>query len=387
MQKTHTLAPVPAAYQPAIGMNAIPRFRLAVRALQMLADGFLAYLAFFVGHFLRYENELGGSVRPGDYRSFAAFQDRALLFAALTFVILLIRGVYWLPRSTGLLDESVMVIGGLTTAMAGVILTAFLTRFVPSRLVFIYAWAFAILFLITRRIASRMIRAALWRRGRYVERVLVVGTGESGRRIMEAMLSTPALGYQLVGFADDLPDTTDLSVATEYRVHRATRLGSLDDIERIVTREKVQEVIIALPASRLGHVHTLIEQCRAQSVRFKVVPDLLQLSLDRVDIGEVAGLPLIGVKPASIQGAQLVAKRGIDGLVAIAMLLVFSFPMALIAIAVKATSPGPILFRQRRVGKNGVEFVLVKFRCMVDGADEMREELLAAHGGQDPRLF
>jgi exopolysaccharide biosynthesis polyprenyl glycosylphosphotransferase len=271
--------------------------------------------------------------------------------------------------------------------MAGVILTAFLTRFVPSRLVFIYAWALAIFLFVFRRAISRMVRAALWRRGKYVDRVLVVGTGESGRRIMEAMLSTPALGYKLVGFADDLPDTADLSVATEHRVHRAPRLGSLDDLERIVKRQDVHEVIIALPASRLNRVHHIIEQCRRQSVQFKVVPDLLQLSLDRVDIGEVAGLPLIGVKPASIQGVQLLAKRAIDALCATVMLVAWVVPMAIIAVAIKVTSEGPILFRQTRVGKDGKQFTLVKFRCMVDGADEMREELLAASDGQDPRLF
>ena len=364
-----------------------PPTRIAIRAAQMVADAFLAFLAFYIAHLLRYNLELGGTVRSADVKEFATFQDRAFLFALLTFAVLLVRGVYWLPRSTGLLDESVIIIGGITTAMAGVILTAFLTRFVPSRLVFIYAWGLAIIFFITRRIISRWIRAELWRRGRYVDRVLVVGTGESGRRIMEAMLNTPALGYQLVGFADDLPDTADLSVATEYRVHRATRLGNLDDLERIVERQNIREVIIALPANRLGRVNQIVEQCRRTAVRFKVVPDLLQLSFDRIDIGEVAGLPLIGVKPATIQGAQLLAKRAIDALTASALLIVFAVPMVFIALAIRITSPGPILFRQTRVGRDGVPFTLVKFRCMVDGADQMRGDLLAEHDSQDPRLF
>jgi len=387
VQKTQTLAPIAPAYRPSVANSAFPMLRLGVRATQVVVDAVLAFLAFYIAHQLRYQHEIGGHVRPIDWRAFSDFEDRAFLFAGLAFVILLLRGVYWLPRSTGLLDESVMIVGGLTTAMAGVILTAFLTRFVPSRLVFIYAWALAIVFFIARRIGSRWLRAALWRRGKFVERVLVVGTGESGRRLMEAMLSTPSLGYMLVGFADDLPDTSDLSVATEHRVHRATRLGSLDDLERIVNRQRVHEVIVALPASRLNQVHHIIEQCRRQSVQFKVVPDLLQLSLDRVDIAEVAGLPLIGVKPATIQGSQRLTKRAIDALAATCMLIAWAMPMALIAIAIKLTSEGPILFRQTRIGRDGARFTLLKFRCMVDGAEEMRDELMAAHGAQDPRLF
>jgi exopolysaccharide biosynthesis polyprenyl glycosylphosphotransferase len=354
----------------------------------MALDVVLAYLAFRVAYLIRYDFEIGGTVMPWDHEPFSSFQERALLFAGLAFVILLFRGIYWLPRSTGLLDETVMLIGGLTTAMAGVILTAFLTRFVPSRLLFIYAWAIAIVFFILRRLFSRSIRAAMWRRGTYVDRVLVVGAGESGRRIMEAMLNSPALGYQLVGWVDDLPGTDDLSVATERRVYRSQRLGLLDDMERLVERYRVAEVIVALPAEHLHRVPHIVEQCQRQSVRFKVVPDLLQLSLDHIDVGEVAGLPLIGLKPPTIQGGQLIAKRAIDAIVATGILAAALIPMAVVALAIRATSEGPILFRQTRVGKDGRQFTLVKFRCMFDGADELRAELVRLHGESvDPRLF
>jgi exopolysaccharide biosynthesis polyprenyl glycosylphosphotransferase len=201
------------------------------------------------------------------------------------------------------------------------------------------------------------------------------------------MLNNPSLGYNLVGFADDLPETSDLSLATEHRVVRAPRLGSLDDIERLVTQFKVDEVIVALPAHQIPRITGIIEQCHQRSVEFKVVPDLLQLSLDRVDLGEVAGLPLIGVKPASIQGGQLLAKRGIDILAGAFVLMVASIPMAIIALLVRFSSKGPILYRQTRVGKDGQEFTLVKFRCMVNDADEMRAQLMEQHSIQDPRLF
>ena len=98
-------------------------------------------------------------------------------------------------------------------------------------------------------------------------------------------------------------------------------------------------------------------------------------------------MPLIGVKPASIQGGQLLAKRAIDALAASAVLIAAALPMAVIALLIRATSEGPILYRQLRVGKDGKRFTLVKFRCMVDGADEMRAELMAQHDTQDPRLF
>src|SRR5687768_14437925 len=138
VQKTQTMAPPkPAVWTMRSGRH-LPWLRLLVRSGQMALDIALAFLAFRVAYLIRYEYEFGGTVMPWDFRTFSDFQERALLFAGLAFAILLFRGIYWLPRSTGLLDETVMLIGGLTTAMAGVILTAFLTRFVPSRLLFIY---------------------------------------------------------------------------------------------------------------------------------------------------------------------------------------------------------------------------------------------------------
>lgn len=387
VQKTHTMATPSSTSRSRTIPAAMPWFRYGARAGQMALDAAFAFLAFRIAYQLRYVYEVGGAVQFYDWLPFSQFRDRALLFSILAVLILLIRGVYGLPRSSGLLDESVMIVGGLTTAMAGVILTAFLTRFVPSRLVFIYAWAIAILLFVLRRALSRSVRTALWKHGIYVDRVIVIGSGESGRRIMEAMLNNPALGYKLVGFVNDAPETSDLSLATEHRVHRAARVGSLDDLERLVGRHSIDEVIVALPADQLGRVPSIIEQCRQHSVLFKVVPDLLQLSLDRVDVGEVAGLPLIGVKPASIQGGQLLAKRAIDVLTSLAVLGFGLLPMAIIAMLVRFTSEGPVLYRQTRVGKNGAHFTLVKFRCMIDGADEMRAQLIAENGSQDPRLF
>jgi exopolysaccharide biosynthesis polyprenyl glycosylphosphotransferase len=387
VQKTQTMVNATQRAQTRTIPLAMPGMRYAARGGQMLLDGIFAFLAFRIAWQLRYQYEVGGDVAFYDWLPFSQFQNRALLFAGLVVVILLIRGVYWLPRSTGLLDESVMIIGGVTTAMGGVLLTAFLTRFVPSRLVFIFAWAIVIALFVLRRMMSRTMRTALWKRGIYVDRVLVIGSGESGRRIMEAMLNSPGLGYHLVGFVNELPETSDLSVATEHRVHRAQRVGSIDELERLVGQHSVDEVLVALPADELHLVPKIIEKCRRHAVQFKVVPDLLQLSLDRVDLGEVGGLPLIGVKPASIQGGQLLAKRAIDALVASTVLILAAIPMGIIALLIRATSEGPILYRQMRVGKNGEQFTLVKFRCMVDGADELRAELMAKHDSQDPRLF
>lgn len=358
-----------------------------MRVAQVGFDAALLYLAFWLAYVARYGWELGGLVRLDDFEPFRTFQTRALLFVAFSLLTFLVRGVYRLPRSTGFLDEATMVIGGLTTAMAGVILTAFLSRFVPSRLVFIYAWALAIVLLLLRRYLTRSARRMLWARGIDVDRVLVVGAGDAGRRVMQALMGIPALGYRVVGFVDDALPGDRLAVATESGVARADRLGTADDLERLIELYGVDEVIVALPASENGRALSIVEHCRRQDVRFKVVPDLLQLSLDRVDIGEVAGVPLIGLKDAAIRGSNYVIKRCIDIGIATVVLTVMAIPMALIAVIVRMDSPGPSFYRQRRVGRDGRVFMLTKFRCMIENADEQRAELMAMHDYMDPRLF
>ena len=362
-------------------------FQIAIRSSQFVADGAILYAAFWLAYQVRYEWQWGGPVRVSDFEPFSTFQSRAFFFAVIALLTFLIRGVYRLPRSTGLLDETTMVIGGVTTAMAAIILTAFLSRFVPSRLVFVYAWAIAIGLLILRRFITRSVRHHLWSRGIYVDRVLVVGAGDPGRRIMQALISIPSFGYRVVGFVDDVRAGDGLSVATETGLERADRLGTTQDLERVVEEYEVDEVIIALPATEQGRILSIIEHCRKQNVEFKVVPDLLQLSLDRVDVGEVAGVPLVSLKDASIDGMNFVMKRGVDIAIAMTVLVVMAIPMAIIALLIRAESAGPALYRQQRVGRGGKIFTFTKFRCMVQNADEQRASLMAEYGHLDPRLF
>ena len=284
------------------GLFRAPWIQIAVRCGLVASDAALVWLSFLIAHVARYNFELGGVVQPWDEQPFSTFSGKAQLFAVLTIAIFFIRGLYRLSRSTGLLDEAVMVAGGVTTAMAGVILTAFLLRFVPSRLVFIYAWAIAISLLILRRAAARWVRDWLWSKDINVDRVIVIGAGDNGRRLMQAMVSLPGLGYRLIGFVDDDSDEL-MPIATESRMAQAQWLGPIDDLDEIVRGSDVDHIIIALPGVDNERVYSVIERCRRMMVDFKVVPDLLQLSLDRVDLGEVAGVPLIGLKDAAIRAS------------------------------------------------------------------------------------
>ncbi len=387
MQSTQAMGSATRAERSRLRRAVAERALVLLHIGQVFVDAGLVWLAFWLAWLLRYRLEWGGDVPPWVWEPFETFHSRAALFVALTIAIFFIRGIYRLPRSTGFLDEATLLIGGVTTAMAGVILTAFLSRFVPSRLVFLYAWGLAIALLLARRLAWRAIRHWLWAREIGVDRVLLVGAGDAGRRVMQAMMGMPALGYRVIGFVDDGDSSPMLAVATEGGVTSAERLGTTADLRDLIGRMEIDEVIVALPPEAQGRVLEIVDQCRQSGVTFKVVPNLLQLSLDRVDLAEVAGVPLIGIKDASIRGVNYAIKRTMDIVIASLVLLIMGIPMLVIAALIRRDSPGPALFRQVRVGKNGQPFTMLKFRCMVDGADCMREELIRSNGHVDPRLF
>jgi exopolysaccharide biosynthesis polyprenyl glycosylphosphotransferase len=111
-------------------------------------------------------------------------------------------------------------------------------------------------------------------------------------------------------------------------------------------------------------------------VRARTVPDIFQLSLNRVDVEDLGGVPLVGLKAASIRGTNLFVKRFMD-LVLGALFTIVALPfMAILALAIRIDSPGPIIFRQKRVGMHGQEFDMYKFRSMREGAEEEQTRLL-----------
>ncbi len=356
-------------------------------AADLLLDAILIYIGFGLAWVMRYQWEFGGNVLSWDYEPFSTFQKPALALIAISLIALTLRGSYRQPRGTGLLDHGLIVGGAMTTAIGGLVLFAFLLQFSPSRLVFIFTWALVIVLLWLRRAFSQWLQHKLWEREIGVTRVLVAGTNSVGRRAMQAIVSQPGLGYRLVGFVDEGPNTGPVGVGTEHRVIWPTRLGAVEEIESVVAAQAVDEVVIAIPADQQERVLSIIEHCRQEGVAFKVVPDLLQLSLDRVDLGNLAGLPLIGLKEPAITGWNGMLKRVLDVLVAGAVLLVGAIPMAIFAILIKRDSEGPVIFRQERVGRDGQLFTITKFRCMVNDAEAQRAALIAQAEGVDPRLF
>jgi len=217
----------------------------------------------------------------------------------------------------------------------------------------------------------------LYRLGLGETRLLVVGSGRLGKMIMQHIVANPNLGYSIVGFLHDMNEPpSDFG--------RFKMLGTLDDLGMVIRSLQIDEVIIALPSYLHQQSIRSVRLCERLGTSFKLVPDLYELSLSRIDMEAIEGIPLIGIKQVSINSLQGFVTRVVDIIVAL-LILIIGFPIWLcIALAIAISSPGDILYKQTRIGFAGRPFKVYKFRSMYKNADARLADLMALNEAQGP---
>jgi exopolysaccharide biosynthesis polyprenyl glycosylphosphotransferase len=158
----------------------------------------------------------------------------------------------------------------------------------------------------------------------------------------------------------------------------------LESIGGVLKAERVDEVIITLPWMYHRTIMGLVRSCESQGVRARVVPDVFQLSLSRVDMDDIGGIPLMGLRETRLPRGARLLKRALDFVGAALALLVTSPLLLAVAIAIRLESPGPALFVQKRVGEGGRIFSIHKFRSMREGAEEEQALLLDRNEATGP---
>jgi len=343
------------------------------------SDIVLINLALFVSYEIRYEWRLFVELDPAYYNPFSVYIPFAGVLTVLLLVTFRLEGVYDQRRGTSLFDTLYSLASGATIGiMVMIVVTLFLRPLLYSRLIWLYADVLIILCLSASRIVLTMTFSRLRAHGVGVDRLLIVGAGEVGRTVMRTVVARPELGYRIVGFLDDNPEKGETNIGP------FKALGGLDKLPSVLGCEHVTETVIALPWSNYRRILSLITQCEQAGVRARLVPDIFQLTLSRVDIDDLGGIPLIGVKPVTMRGSVLAAKRAMDLILGGLLTLIFLPLMGLIALAIRLDSPGPVLFRQTRVGKGGQEFECWKFRSMRQGAEAEKERLLELNEATGP---
>jgi exopolysaccharide biosynthesis polyprenyl glycosylphosphotransferase len=256
----------------------------------------------------------------------------------------------------------------LAAVFANLILAGmlYLTRRDVSRWLFalflMLDWALLLGWRVIARMAFRLAKGSARPR-----RVLVVGAGEVGRRVAEMIGEHSWTGLTLEGYLDDAPDKEARGLPV---------LGTLDDAARVIQQREIDEVVIALPPRAWEQVNQLVVTLHTLPVDVHVVPDYFALTLWRATAEDLAGVPMVNLRAPALNDYQCLIKR-VSDLILGGMLTLLALPvMAMIAIAIKLDSPGPILFKQQRVGENGKLFWMYKFRSMVVDADKIIPQMV-----------
>jgi exopolysaccharide biosynthesis polyprenyl glycosylphosphotransferase len=376
---------------------------IVVYVAVILLDAALVNVAFGLAYYLRYHilfnnnsllhtlrryfNGLGSELGNNSHATahvkdvFASFSSFASLEVGIVIGLIAIfafRGLYRM-RLTGSWFRQAWMITSSATLGAAFLITYYFVFEPPSnsRLLVPFVWAMAIVVLCVWRLILSAVMGMLYRLGLGETRLLVVGSGRLGKMIMQHIAASPNLGYSMVGFLHDMD--APMGDFGRFKV-----LGTLDDLSMVIKSMQVDEVIIALPAHMHQQCIRAVRLCERLGASFKLVPDLYELSLSRIDMEAVEGIPLIGIKQVSLNSVQRVITRIVDIVVAILLIVIGSPLWLCIALGIALTSPGGVIYRSTRVGKDGKLFRQYKFRSMYRDSDGLKAALLAYNEAQGP---
>ncbi len=261
-------------------------------------------------------------------------------------------------------SEAERVVFGVTAASLILAGALYLSYRGISRLVFLHFVALAVILLLGCRVGLRLAyRTVRW--GTQLPVVLVAGAGSLGRQAARMLASA---GVIIVGFVDDGP--TD-----EGRLDNHPVLGGLDAIPALVERHAITDVVFALPRHAQERLGGLLVSLWKLPLRVYTIPDFFDVGVARVRVDYLGGLPVIGLREPVIDDFQRVAKRLVDLVLGSIIFLCVLPVFGLIALVIRLDSPGPVIFRQQRVGENGRLFTMFKFRTMVVDAEAQREAM------------
>ncbi|MGD0708533.1 MAG: sugar transferase [Anaerolineaceae bacterium] len=307
------------------------------------------------------------------------------IFPIIWVGVMLLFSVYDGRRNLRAVDEfGSLTLGALLAAVAMAGILYFTTREV-SRFLFLsfvmLAWILALAWRAVMRMAFRwnVLGAAQNRR------ILILGAGTVGHRIAEAIEAQAGMGLILMGYLDDDPQKQQ----TAKQV-----LGSLDIVRDVIAQRQVDDVVVALPLSAHQRLNQVVAELHDLPVKVWVIPDYFSLTLHRASVEEFAGIPMLDLRAPALSEYQRIVKRAFDLAVSLAALPFVLLPIGICALAIKLDSPGPVFYRSRRVGENGKLFDMLKFRTMVQNADDLKDQVVKVdeHGHMfhklrdDPRI-
>jgi Undecaprenyl-phosphate glucose phosphotransferase len=253
------------------------------------------------------------------------------------------------------------------TSLSVLLLTAatfFYRELSFSRIMAVYFWLFSNIFLFLSHRFVRFLVKEMRGRGMNLHKVLVVGAGELGQKVVQKLDLYPEIGFSVVGYLSHNPD----KVGTMLGEHKV--LGLYEDLNKCIKEYDVSQLFVALPSSAHERLQEILVNLEEETVDIKLVPDLLRYMDLQSGIEDLDGMPVINLTESPLYGWNTVSKR-VSDIVLSSLAILITFPvMILISIVIKLESRGPLLYKQERMGLDRDVFWMYKFRSMKPGAEK-----------------
>ncbi len=332
--------------------------------------------AFALGYLLRFRWQLLPQ-EPVPIAPVVEYAKAWILSAAAAVAFFHAAGLYDRARIRGTLEIVVPLLrAGGAAILFLFALGYFYREFSYSRLAALYSALLAIVLVGGVRWAWESYRRGLRARGLGLRAVILVGGRRIGRFLARRLGADPSAGYRVAGVVDSRPvSRADFG---------AVPIGGFEDLPAILDSTAADEVLVAHPSLGERRLLATIETCERRAIPIRMVPATYDLRIDAEDFAEVGGIPLVSIHERRSRRLYRAVKRLVDFAVALCLGAALVPLLLLVASAIRLDSPGPILFRQRRVGRDGRPFEILKLRTMVVGAERLLSGLIDVDRLREP---
>jgi Undecaprenyl-phosphate glucose phosphotransferase len=352
-------------------MSNLRRGDFFVPLLTVLSDAIAIECAFMLSYWIRFQSTIFdtlGFVRAGA-PPVQGYTLGSIFIIVIWLMLFHSRKMYSTRRNATLADEFISVVKVVSLGMLVVMSTAFFYReFSYSRVVFGLLWANSIAFVFVGRAVINAYERSLYRRGKHRQEAIIIGNDSLASQICKKLDRHPSFGFEIIGYVAESPAPADLPLSsTPY-------LGTLAEAPAVIGQHRIQLAFIAVQSRDHPALFDLIARCEGVNIEFMMVPDVLEVLTSDVKVSELEGIPFLKIKSIPFTAWGRISKRAMDIVVAGGLLVLLSPLLAAVAVLIKIDSRGPVLFRQKRIGLDGKEFTMYKFRSMRSGAEESDRE-------------
>ncbi|MCK5504036.1 MAG: undecaprenyl-phosphate glucose phosphotransferase, partial [Thermodesulfovibrionia bacterium] len=346
-----------------------------LESIFILLDVIIISAAWFVSHFYRFSEY---SIIP--YKVVPPLKIYMMLLFPIVLIFVFIfrnMGLYRPRRVATVFSEIFDVVKSVTLSVLILVSATYLIRKAEfSRLVFLYFWIISIVLLCIERLIVREILWSVRRKGYNIRRVLVVGADDLGVKAVKKIIDNSWTGLEVAGFLSDKKKIGEI-------VEGKKILGPTRKVKEIIRDYGIDQVFIALPVQSFKKMMYVVGSLRDEMVTVRIIPDIYQTITLNASLEDLDGLPVINLSDTSMYGWNVVVKRALDIIFSLAAIIAVLPLMLLIAIVIKITSAGPIFYRQERMGLDGKNFHMLKFRSMKVNAESQSGAVWAKEN--DPR--